>query len=512
MMRHRVVTRAPLALFLAVPATLLAASPSAAQGGVDPTTELPKLQALAAAIPGSKIAFTGYVSQKVYVMEVGVPDTVAADGRWKVTELCDGYYARFSEDGARLAVAHGGSLYVADATTGVRTLVLSSAYSVSGTIPPLDFRSDPAGPAGDEIVFTQEGILAVKVASPHDVRLVADAHAYDGEPGIAASGKRIAARDAHELFAIVAEADDPADVGDRLYCADGCSAGLSPDGARLMYNTFEDAALGVGFHSHLVIRDWDGSSTDIISANICQPEAIWDNHHWSNHPSYIAVQGEDAEGLPGELYIVDVSDLQSPVGTRVTWGGDVLCPDLWVADMVKVTGKITSGGAGISGAVVTLTDGSSVSVTTHTDDDGEFTILATAAEIPDAAYDIEVLGLTNPVAQVTVAGGAADAGTVAATQLDADAAAPDGLPDWWELRYFADLTVTDGTGDADSDGKTDLQEYQAGTSPVAGQLTSIGGGGGGCTSGATPWTALGFLCTILLSGLALRHRSRRAGT
>ncbi|HVY72075.1 MAG TPA: S8 family serine peptidase [Verrucomicrobiae bacterium] len=42
----------------------------------------------------------------------------------------------------------------------------------------------------------------------------------------------------------------------------------------------------------------------------------------------------------------------------------------------------------------------------------------------------------------------------------------DGLPDWWEFQYFKSLTATDGAGDADHDGVTDKQEFQAGTDPT----------------------------------------------
>ncbi|MBT4815338.1 MAG: VWA domain-containing protein, partial [Lentisphaerae bacterium] len=43
----------------------------------------------------------------------------------------------------------------------------------------------------------------------------------------------------------------------------------------------------------------------------------------------------------------------------------------------------------------------------------------------------------------------------------------DGIADHWELRHFFVLTTTDGTGDADSDGLTDIYEYFAGTDPNA---------------------------------------------
>lgn len=41
----------------------------------------------------------------------------------------------------------------------------------------------------------------------------------------------------------------------------------------------------------------------------------------------------------------------------------------------------------------------------------------------------------------------------------------DGLPDWWEIQYFGDLSQ-DGEGDFDGDGYTNLEEYDAGTDPT----------------------------------------------
>lgn len=48
-----------------------------------------------------------------------------------------------------------------------------------------------------------------------------------------------------------------------------------------------------------------------------------------------------------------------------------------------------------------------------------------------------------------------------ATSVDSDS---DGLPDSWEIAHFGNLN-RDGTGDADSDGLTDLDEYTAGIDP-----------------------------------------------
>jgi glucose/arabinose dehydrogenase len=43
----------------------------------------------------------------------------------------------------------------------------------------------------------------------------------------------------------------------------------------------------------------------------------------------------------------------------------------------------------------------------------------------------------------------------------------DGLPDWWETAYFGNATAALAGADADGDGATNLQEYQAGTDPLS---------------------------------------------
>jgi hypothetical protein len=49
-----------------------------------------------------------------------------------------------------------------------------------------------------------------------------------------------------------------------------------------------------------------------------------------------------------------------------------------------------------------------------------------------------------------------------ATSIDIDG---DGLPDWWEFRYFGNVSSGDPNGDADGDYLTNLEEYRAGTNP-----------------------------------------------
>ena len=49
----------------------------------------------------------------------------------------------------------------------------------------------------------------------------------------------------------------------------------------------------------------------------------------------------------------------------------------------------------------------------------------------------------------------------------------DGMPDWWEIYYFTDLTH-DGTADDDNDGLPDLEEYQNNTNPTEGDTDGDG--------------------------------------
>jgi hypothetical protein len=56
-----------------------------------------------------------------------------------------------------------------------------------------------------------------------------------------------------------------------------------------------------------------------------------------------------------------------------------------------------------------------------------------------------------------------DVQTVAKPTNDVD---NDNLPDDWEIKYFGDITSNDGDDDPDSDGKTNLEEWAAGTDPT----------------------------------------------
>ena len=49
----------------------------------------------------------------------------------------------------------------------------------------------------------------------------------------------------------------------------------------------------------------------------------------------------------------------------------------------------------------------------------------------------------------------------------------DGLPDWWELRYFGNATTTAASSDSDGDGLMNSQEYALGTDPTSNVDTDI---------------------------------------
>ena len=87
------------------------------------------------------------------------------------------------------------------------------------------------------------------------------------------------------------------------------------------------------------------------------------------------------------------------------------------------------------------------------------TLTATAAsDWVFSGWSVDLTGSTNP-ATITVDSNKAVTATFVASDSDGD-----GMLDTWENTHFGDLTH-DGTADGDSDGLTDLQEYQNSTDP-----------------------------------------------
>ena len=85
---------------------------------------------------------------------------------------------------------------------------------------------------------------------------------------------------------------------------------------------------------------------------------------------------------------------------------------------------------------------------------------------------LSLLGLTDHdgdgIATALELDAAMDA-TVAETRVDSE---PDGLPDYWEMFYFGDLS-RDGNGDFDGDGILDKFEWQTRTNPIVDQASSF---------------------------------------
>ncbi|MGD8454130.1 MAG: right-handed parallel beta-helix repeat-containing protein [Phycisphaerae bacterium] len=93
--------------------------------------------------------------------------------------------------------------------------------------------------------------------------------------------------------------------------------------------------------------------------------------------------------------------------------------------------------------------------------DGHLTVDSPCRNASDPNDDYS--GQTDIDGEPRVLDGQADMG--ADEWLDSDA---DGLPDSWERRYFQDPLTADPLGDADGDGRTNVEEYIGGTNPLVG--------------------------------------------
>jgi hypothetical protein len=229
-------------------------------------------------------------------------------GDWEPMELGEGEYARWGPKGEKIAIYTHRKIYVMDADGGNRRLITDQAWSKHGC--PIEFHTN-----GREVIFFRRGkrgIWAVDIESGK-MRNMIDMREYAGEPGISMDGKRMVSRVHGESYAI-----DLIKKTDFRYVNKpfACSSGISPDGEWLMNNRMG--------HKGMDIRSWDGDKLIVLRSKICQPDGEWDNHHWSNHNDYICAQG----GKRGESYIIKVSDRR---GTRVTWTGKTVYPDLYVA-------------------------------------------------------------------------------------------------------------------------------------------------------------------------------------
>ncbi len=84
---------------------------------------------------------------------------------------------------------------------------------------------------------------------------------------------------------------------------------------------------------------------------------------------------------------------------------------------------------------------------------------------------VPIFAATGPVV-VKVTGVASNALIFSVGDVDSD---DDGLPDWWEIQYFGNLSQT-ASGDPDGDSLTNLQEFQQGRNPTKNALADDGTG------------------------------------
>jgi len=254
--------------------------------------ETKAMKRLTAALQGH-ILFTR--SRRIFKQEVG---------KWNPEDLGEGEYARWGPSGKHIAVYDRGSIFIMRDDGTKKRKLIEIPHKAQNC--PIEFH-----PNGREILFIRpdQGLWTVGI-NGDPARPFPFSVNFDGEPGISATGARLAARRGNRLFALDLTLQEVRQYGR------GCSPGISPDGTQLMQNLHG--------HQKMLIRDFHGIGVFGLSAGSCLPDGKWDNHHWSNHNNYIAAQGN---GDVKEVYIVSVSENYC---YRVTWVGNTGYPDLFV--------------------------------------------------------------------------------------------------------------------------------------------------------------------------------------
>jgi hypothetical protein len=84
---------------------------------------------------------------------------------------------------------------------------------------------------------------------------------------------------------------------------------------------------------------------------------------------------------------------------------------------------------------------------------------------------VPIFAATGPIV-VKVNGVVSNGLIFSVGDVDSDS---DGLPDWWEIQYFGNLSQT-ASGDPDGDGLTNLQEFQQGRNPTKNAVADDGNG------------------------------------
>ncbi len=198
-----------------------------------------------------------------------------------------------------------------------------------------------------------------------------------------------------------------------------------------------------------------------------------------NEPTKAAIFGYDGgAAMPGleaparrvALFMTDVT-ASNFAGTN---GGLLFDAALkWATEVITgPTITILTPNSGPSGTTVSLT-GFNFGATQGTSTMSFNGVVATPTSWTDKTIvaPVPAFATSGPVT-VIVNGVVSNGVTFSVGDVDSDA---DGLPDWWELQYFGNLTQT-ANGDFDGDGLSNLTEYQQGRNPTKNAQTDDGSG------------------------------------
>lgn len=244
-------------------------------------------------------------------------------GEWKPIDLGEGWSARWSPDGARLAVFvpdgpdDSGRIDVMDADGGNRRTVVRDAYAHWGDGCPMGWTSDGASlvyvRAGGPDPKNGNGLWRVDLASGAVEDFLTDLKQADGSPDrdrftgdlqFSADGRYMTVRRrlqrAHRPLCWV-----DVESGVWQQYGHGCGAAISPDGLWLLNN--HDG------HARMTIHHRTGPHKITTNCDGMQPDRAWDNPYWSNHLDYFACEGD---GAWEDIYVFRVSERR---WTRVTF-------------------------------------------------------------------------------------------------------------------------------------------------------------------------------------------------
>lgn len=205
---------------------------------------------------------------------------VAVRGQDPLVLIPGASYPRFSPDGRHVAAVRGRDIVVAPVDGG-------EARRIAGAESP---RAVAWAPTGDRVFFTDGKLVRVVDVGSGEDRVVARGHTVlelDAGPNGSLVGTVKGFGYAIYRFDV--------ETGEAIELADGCSASLSPDGARVT-NLLDG-------HTQLeLLAADDGRRVGILDA----PAGVkYDNHMWTNHSDWIA--GE-LEGERRDIVLIHAVD------------------------------------------------------------------------------------------------------------------------------------------------------------------------------------------------------------